>query len=59
MLKNQWADAQFKIGSVNDRQPVDADDKLIVIAAPDPQGQAPGLCGNRIYKLIRAYRPLR
>eukprot|EP00951_Prasinocladus_malaysianus_P040137 scaffold457279_cov52-Prasinocladus_malaysianus.AAC.1 len=38
MLGNMWPDAMFKISSLNDRRPVEADDELIVLATPDPQG---------------------
>lgn len=36
MLKNQWTDAPFYFGSLNDRKPVQETDKIIVLAAPDP-----------------------
>lgn len=36
MLRNQWSDATFTISSLNDRQPVEDSDEIIVIAAPDP-----------------------
>eukprot|EP00890_Picochlorum_soloecismus_P002082 jgi/Picsp_1/2875/NSC_01100-R1_protein len=36
MLRNQWSDAEFSISSLNDRKPVEEDDELIVMAAPDP-----------------------
>jgi hypothetical protein len=36
MLRNQWSDAEFSISSLNDRKPVEDDDELIVMAAPDP-----------------------
>lgn len=38
MLKNQWMDASFNFGSLNDRKPVQPDDTVIVLAAPDPPG---------------------
>ena len=38
MLKNQWPDASFQISSLNDRRPFEAEDDLLVIATPDPQG---------------------
>eukprot|EP01023_Acetabularia_acetabulum_P010249 TRINITY_DN1469_c0_g1_i1.p2 TRINITY_DN1469_c0_g1~~TRINITY_DN1469_c0_g1_i1.p2 ORF type:complete len:201 (-),score=47.02 TRINITY_DN1469_c0_g1_i1:1616-2218(-) len=38
MLQNSWTDAQFAISSLNDFNPVDEDDELVIIAAPDPQG---------------------
>eukprot|EP01024_Parvocaulis_polyphysoides_P054924 TRINITY_DN5574_c0_g3_i1.p1 TRINITY_DN5574_c0_g3~~TRINITY_DN5574_c0_g3_i1.p1 ORF type:complete len:336 (-),score=49.42 TRINITY_DN5574_c0_g3_i1:196-1158(-) len=38
MLQNQWTDARFSISSLNDFNPVDKDDELVIIAAPDPQG---------------------
>ncbi|KAI7838252.1 hypothetical protein COHA_007941 [Chlorella ohadii] len=38
MLKNQWTDATFGFASLNDRKPVAAEDEIIVLAAPDPQG---------------------
>lgn len=41
MLKNQWQDAPFRIGSVSDRTPTGPDDDIIVLAAPDPQGMPP------------------
>jgi hypothetical protein len=36
MLKNQWTDAPFFFGSLNDRKPVQETDKIVVLAAPDP-----------------------
>ena len=36
MLRNQWSDAEFSISSLNDRKPVEEEDELIVMAAPDP-----------------------
>ena len=36
MLRNQWDDAAFTVSSLNDRTPVDPEDELIVMAAPDP-----------------------
>ena len=41
MLKNLWlADGLgFEIAAVNDREPVAADDDLVVLAAPDPQSE--------------------
>lgn len=38
MLQNQWPDINFKMSSLNDRRPIDAEDDLIVLATPDPQG---------------------
>jgi hypothetical protein len=38
MLRNQWQDATFAIGSLNQRTPFDPEDELLVIASPDPQG---------------------
>jgi len=38
MLKNQWTDAAFGFASLNDRSPVQPDDDIVVLAAPDPQG---------------------
>ena len=38
MLRNQWQDASFRIGSLGDRTPLGPDDDVIVLAAPDPQG---------------------
>jgi len=38
MLQNQWPDINFKMSSLNDRRPVEAEDDLIVLATPDPQG---------------------
>jgi hypothetical protein len=38
MLKNQWTDAAFGFASLNDRRPVQAEDDVIVLAAPDPPG---------------------
>ncbi|PRW33042.1 hypothetical protein C2E21_8017 [Chlorella sorokiniana] len=38
MLKNQWTDAAFGFASLNDRRPVAAEDEIVVLAAPDPQG---------------------
>lgn len=39
MLKNQWQDAGFSFASLSDRNPVSDDDDLIILAAPDPQGE--------------------
>ena len=38
MLKNQWGDADFAIGSLGDRTPFQEEDDIIIFAAPDPQG---------------------
>lgn len=38
MLKNQWPEVSFRIGSLGDRSPIGLDDDVIVLAAPDPQG---------------------
>lgn len=38
MLKNQWGDPGFAIGSLSDRTPFQEEDDIIVFAAPDPQG---------------------
>ena len=38
MLKNQWADMNFSVASLADRNPVSEDDDLVIVAAPDPQG---------------------
>ncbi len=38
MLKNQWGDAPFAIGSLGDRTPYQEDDDIVILAAPDPQG---------------------
>ena len=38
MLANQWKDAPFRITSLGDRNPIDDDDEIIILAAPDPQG---------------------
>jgi hypothetical protein len=38
MLRDQWKDADFVIGSLNDRVPFREEDEIIVLAAPDPQG---------------------
>jgi hypothetical protein len=51
MLRNQWSDATFSISSLNDRQPVDESDEIIVIAAPDP----PTL--DSLMKISRALNP--
>lgn len=37
MLKNQWTDAAFSFASLNDRKPVQPEDDIVVLAAPDPQ----------------------
>eukprot|EP00854_Cymbomonas_tetramitiformis_P008227 gene8227-9777_t len=36
MLKNRWPDAPFAIASLDDREPMSADDSLVVITCPDP-----------------------
>ena len=51
MLRNQWSDASFSISSLNDRQPVDDSDEILVIAAPDP----PTL--DSLMKISRALNP--
>lgn len=38
MLKNSWTDCSYKISSLIDRRPVDDEDEVIIIAAPDPLG---------------------
>jgi len=48
MLRNQWQDVQFRIGSLGDRAIVAPDDEIVVLAAPDPQGK-------RLY--CRPHRP--
>ncbi len=40
MLRNQWGNAGFEIGSLGDRTPFQEDDDIIIFAAPDPQGAA-------------------
>jgi hypothetical protein len=42
MLRNQWQDANFGIGAISDRVPFREEEEIIVLAAPDPQGGAPG-----------------
>ena len=39
MLQNSWKDTTYQISSLTDRRPVEDSDDLIVLAAPDPQGQ--------------------
>ena len=39
MLRNSWQDLPYRISSLVDRRPIDAEDELIVVAAPDPQGE--------------------
>ena len=38
MLKNSWKDVDYGISSLTDRRPVQDEDDLVVLAAPDPQG---------------------
>ena len=38
MLRNQWQDVAFRIGSLGDRAIVAPDDEVLILAAPDPQG---------------------
>ena len=38
MLKNQWGDPGFAVGSLSDRTPYQEEDDIIIFAAPDPQG---------------------
>ncbi len=40
MLKSQWGEPGFAIGSLGDRTPFQEEDEIIVFAAPDPQGAA-------------------
>jgi len=51
MLRNQWSDAAFSVSSLNDRKPVDEEDELIVMAAPDP----PSL--DKIVKISNSLEP--
>lgn len=51
MLRNQWSDATFSVSSLNDRKPVDDEDELIVMAAPDP----PSL--DKIVKISNSLEP--
>lgn len=39
MLQNSWKDTPYAISSLTDRRPVEESDDLIVLAAPDPQGE--------------------
>ena len=39
MLKHSWQDAPYAISSLTDRRPVEEADGLVVLAAPDPQGE--------------------
>jgi hypothetical protein len=48
MLRNQWQDVPFRIGSLGDRAIVAPDDNLLVVAAPDPQGPSPELRNKRM-----------
>jgi len=38
MLQNSWKDGNYRISSLTDRLPVNEEDDLVVLAAPDPQG---------------------
>lgn len=52
MLKNQWPEVSFRIGSLGDRSPIGPDDDVIVLAAPDPQGMCAATryrtCGHSV-----------
>ena len=37
MLKSQWADTPLIIASIKDRNPVEEEDEIVLLAAPDPQ----------------------
>ena len=37
MLKNQWPDTPLIIASIKDRNPVEEEDEIVLLAAPDPQ----------------------
>ena len=40
-LENQWGeDVRFRIASLSDRAPLTGDEDLVIVAAPDPPGQA-------------------
>lgn len=39
MLQHQWQDAPFRIASLGDRNPVKDGDEIVILAAPDPQGE--------------------
>ncbi|MCJ1467936.1 hypothetical protein MMC07_006561 [Pseudocyphellaria aurata] len=39
MLQHQWQDAPFRIASLGDRNPVKDEDEIVILAAPDPQGE--------------------
>ena len=47
MLQNSWKDTPYRISSLTDRRPVEESDDLIVLAAPDPQGET--LCHLKPY----------
>ena len=51
MLRNQWQDVAFRIGSLGDRAIVAPDDEVVVLAAPDPQGMRPSCA-------VSAFRPM-
>lgn len=55
MLSYQWQDKTFRIASLNDRRPIQADDELIVIACPDPPGADD--C-RRVVSQVRTRQPL-
>lgn len=51
MLQNSWKDTDYGISSLTDRRPIEEDDDLIVLAAPDPQGM-PGPFPTDLYVLV-------
>ena len=40
MLKNQWQDTPLIIASIKDRNPVEEEDEIVLLAAPDPQSMS-------------------
>lgn len=38
MVGNLWPDAEFKIGCLNSKASITAEDEVVVLASPDPQG---------------------
>jgi len=54
MLRNQWQDVQFRIGSLGDRAIVAPDDEIVVLAAPDPQGAQPSHAVQPIRSMFRS-----
>jgi hypothetical protein len=54
-LKNEWGDATFSIKSLRDRKPLNDNEDLVIVAAPDPPGAEDCI---RVNRMVPAETPL-